>query len=462
MLRTHTCGELNKEMVDQKATLCGWVHSRRNHGSVIFIDIRDRYGLTQVVFVRGINKEAFKVAKKFKMEDSISVTGTVVARQENAVNKEIPTGEVELCAENLEVFSKSQDLPFMIEDGIEANEENRLMYRFLDLRRPEMLNRMVVRHKAAQAARKYLNGESFLEVETPMLTKSTPEGARDFLVPSRLSLGECYALPQSPQLFKQMLMVSGIDRYYQVAKCFRDEDLRKDRQPEFTQVDMEISYATEEDIYTTLEGMLKVIFKDAVGYDLQIPFPRMTHAEAMEKYGSDKPDLEGDDPYRFLWVTDFPLFKYNDDEQRWDSEHHPFTSPKPEDMEKLESDPGSVLSSSFDLVLNGNELGSGSVRIHDGELQKKIFELLNISEEEAKAKFDFLLRAFEYGPPPHAGFAIGLDRLITILTEAESIREVIAFPKNQKGICNLTAAPSKVSPSQLDELGVRIVDEVEE
>lgn len=458
MLRTHTCGELNEQFVEQEVTLCGWVQSRRDHGSVIFIDIRDRYGITQVVFVRGVSKEAYKVAKKLRMEDCIKVTGKVVLRNERAVNENIPTGYIELCAESAEVFSKADDLPFMIEDNSDASEDTRLMYRFLDLRRPRMTGRMVLRHKIAQSARSYLNSENFLEIETPMLTKSTPEGARDFLVPSRMTPGEFYALPQSPQLFKQMLMVSGMDRYYQVARCFRDEDLRKDRQPEFTQIDLELSYAEEEDIYSVIEGMVRNIFKEALDYDLKTPFARMTYKEAMQKYGSDKPDPGGDEPYRFLWVTDFPLFKYDDDTQRWVSEHHPFTSPKAEDISSFDTDPGTMSSRSFDLVFNGNELGSGSVRIHDAQVQKKVFDLLNISEEEAEAKFGFLLRGFRYGPPPHAGFAVGLDRLAAIVTDSASIREVIAFPKNQKGVCNMTEAPSKVSPSQLAELGVRIVE----
>jgi aspartyl-tRNA synthetase len=459
MLRTHTCGELRKDMSDSKTVLCGWVDSRRDHGKLVFIDIRDRYGLTQVVFIKSVAPEAYELARTLKAEDSIQVTGQVVPRSAKTVNPGLPTGEVEVCAEKLVIFSKSQDLPFPMQDADSVGDDLRLTWRYLDLRRPRMQERILIRHRLAQAARAYFNNLDFVEVETPMLTRSTPEGARDFLVPSRLNPGTFYALPQSPQLFKQLLMVAGFDRYYQITKCFRDEDMRKDRQPEFTQIDLEMSFVDEEDIYTLIEGLIYNVFKQALGYELKLPFPRMTHREAMETYGTDKPNLPGDDPYRFLWVVDFPLFKYNEVEKRWDSEHHPFTAPKKgTTIEDMEKDPGSVISSSYDLVLNGNELGSGSIRIHDRSLQQKVFSLLNISEDEARQKFGFLLNAFEYGPPPHGGFAAGLDRLTAIVTKTESIRDVIAFPKTQKGTCLMTEAPSKVSPSQLEELGVRIIE----
>jgi aspartyl-tRNA synthetase len=457
MFRTHTCGDLNKSHVGSKdVKLCGWVQNRRDHGGVSFIDIRDRFGLTQIVFVKGVDKEMFAEAKKLRMEDCVCITGEVNARQEKSVNPNMATGEIEVLAKGLQVYSRSADLPFMIEPNIDVAEDTRLKHRYLDLRRPDMKDNIVLRHKAAMAARNFLSENGFLEIETPTLNKSTPEGARDFLVPSRMNPGEFYALPQSPQLFKQMLMVSGMDRYFQVARCYRDEDLRKDRQPEFTQIDMEISFGGQEDLITIIEGMMKRMFKDTLGIELNTPFPRMTHKEAAEKYQSDKPNLPGDEPFRFLWVVDFPMFKYDKESNSWAAEHHPFTMPKAEDMDKIDTDPASMSSYAFDLVMNGNELGSGSVRIHDAEIQKKVFSRINLTEEEAKVKFDFLLRAFEYGPPPHAGFAVGLDRIVMLMRNAQSIRDVIAFPKNQKGQCLMSSAPSPVSPSQLDELCVRI------
>ncbi len=459
MLRTHTCGELRKEHSNKEVTLCGWVAKRRDHGKLIFIDIRDRYGITQVVFIPSVNKEAHDTAQKLGPEFVIKIRGKANARPEKMVNKEIPTGEIELVAEHLEILNPSLVPVFEIDETVDVSEEQRLAYRYLDLRRGPMLRSLQTRHKLCATARRYLDQKGFLDVETPVLTKSTPEGARDFLVPARLNTGKFFALPQSPQLFKQLLMVSGCDRYYQIVKCFRDEDLRADRQPEFTQLDMEMSFVSEEDIFTLCEGLYKEIFKEIKGVDIATPFPRMTHAEAMQKYQSDKPDVRKDknnkDEFAFLWVIDFPMFKYNKDEKRWESEHHPFTSLNEEDLpsfEKKEFD--KIRARSYDLVLNGSELGSGSIRIHRRDLQKKIFEIIGLSDQEAESRFGFLLKAFEYGAPPHAGIAFGIDRLVAILAGMDSIRDTMAFPKTQKGSCLLTDAPSSVDQKQLQELGI--------
>ena len=460
MLRTHTCGELRKEHGDQDVTLCGWVKARRDHGKLIFIDVRDRYGFTQVVFVPSVSKEAHDVAQKLGPEFVVKISGKVVVRPEKMVNKDIPTGEVELCAEKLEILNASEVPVFEIEDDADVSEELRLTYRYLDLRREKLLTVLHVRHKICTVVRNVFNEEQFIDVETPVLTKSTPEGARDFLVPARLSPGHFFALPQSPQLFKQILMVSGIDRYYQIVKCFRDEDLRADRQPEFTQIDMEMSYVTEEDVFEVTEKLFKAIFKEIKGIDLPTPFPRMTHAEAKEKYNSDKPDTrkEGEE-FAFVWIVDFPMFNYNEDEKRWDSEHHPFTSIKEEDLPYLENgEYGKARANSYDLVLNGNEIGSGSIRIHKKDIQKKIFDIIGLDKKEAEDRFGFLLKAFEYGAPPHAGAAYGLDRLVAVLMGFESIRDAIAFPKTQKGNCLMTDAPSYVDEGQLQELGLMTIN----
>ncbi len=456
MLRTHTCGELKKENANQEVTLCGWVASRRDHGKLIFIDVRDRYGLTQVVFVPSVSKDAHDVAQKLGPEFVVKITGKVNVRPPKMVNAELSTGEIELTAEKLEILNPSQVPVFEIDDKVEVAEESRLTYRYLDLRRAKMLQSIKVRHQLCSLIHQLLNSEGFLCVETPILTKSTPEGARDFLVPSRLNPGKFFALPQSPQLFKQLLMVSGIDRYYQIVKCFRDEDLRADRQPEFTQLDMEMSFVTEEDIFSLTEKLFKEIFKQVKGIDIPIPFPRMTHAEAMSKYKSDKPDIrQNPDEYAFLWVVDFPMFKFNKEEKRWESEHHPFTSVRDEDMHFLEKgEYEKARARSYDLVLNGSELGSGSIRIHKKDMQKKIFDIIGFSEEEAQKRFGFLLKAFEYGAPPHAGVAYGIDRLVSILLGLDSIRDTIAFPKTQKGSCLLTDAPSVVDAKQLKELSI--------
>ncbi len=458
-MRTHTCGELNKTFKDQEVVLCGWVHRRRDLGKLIFIDLRDRYGITQVVFVPSVSPDAHTLAQKLGPEFVVKIKGSVSVRPPKNVNADSTTGDVELLAKELEILNPSKVPVFEIDDHIEAGEDIRLTYRYLDIRRSKVREALVLRHKVCQAIRSFLNNEKFTEIETPVLTKSTPEGARDFLVPSRLTPGSFYALPQSPQLFKQILMVSGMDRYYQIVKCFRDEDLRADRQPEFTQLDMEMSFVDEEFIYALTERLYQYIFKVVLNVDLPIPFPRLTHAEAMAKYNSDKPDIRQDKSnakeFAFLWVVDFPLLKYNADEKRWDSEHHPFTGVNPQDIPHLESGAyEKVRGRCYDLVLNGNEIGSGSVRIHRRELQQKIFDIIGLPPEEAQSRFGFLLQAFEYGAPPHAGVAYGIDRIITILTGNESIRDCIAFPKTQKGTCLMTEAPSLVDKKQLKELGI--------
>ncbi|HPN88533.1 MAG TPA: aspartate--tRNA ligase [Candidatus Omnitrophota bacterium] len=458
MLRTHTCGELRKEHGEKEVILCGWVAARRDHGKLIFIDIRDRYGITQVVFIPSVSKEAHEVAQKLGPEFVIKVTGKVSVRPAKMVNAEMPTGEVELCATQLEILNTSLVPVFEIDDKVDVSEELRLTYRYLDLRRSKVRQALEVRHKLCAIIRELLNKENFIEVETPVLTKSTPEGARDFLVPSRLNLGSFYALPQSPQLFKQILMVSGFDRYYQIVKCFRDEDLRADRQPEFTQLDMEMSFITEEDIFSLTEKLFQKIFKEIKGVDIPIPFRRMTHQEAMTKYNSDKPDLrQKEDEFAFAWIIDFPMFKFNKEENRWESEHHPFTSVKEEDARYLETgEYEKIRARSYDLVLNGSELGSGSIRIHRKEMQRKVFDIIGLDQGQIEKRFGFLLKAFEYGAPPHAGVAYGIDRLVSILTGQDSIRDTIAFPKTQKGTCMMSDAPSEVDAKQVQDLGLML------
>ncbi len=461
MLRTHTCGELTEERIGEEVTLCGWVDSRRDHGKLIFIDLRDRYGLTQIIFLPKPNAATYELAKKLRNEDVVKIKGVVNRRPKKTENPKLSTGLIEIEAQELDILSPAQDLPFNVEDDIEVGEEIRLTHRYLDLRRAPVYQKLILRHKLNQGFRDFLNSQEFLEIETPFLTKSTPEGARDYLVPSRLQPNKFYALPQSPQLFKQILMVSGIDKYYQIVRCFRDEDLRRDRQPEFTQLDMELSFLGEEDIYSLVENMMAEVFSKCLGVKLKTPFLRLSHKEAISKYKTDKPDV-GQGDYRFLWVTDFPLFEYNKDDKRWQSCHHPFTSPREEDIPNLEKgDLSKIKARSYDLVLNGAEIASGSIRIHSALLQEEIFKILGISKEEAERKFGFLLRSFKYGVPPHGGIAFGLDRIYAIISGSESIRDVIAFPKTQKGSCLLSDAPSCIKESQLKDLYLKLIEEEE-
>jgi aspartyl-tRNA synthetase len=584
MIRTHNCGELSKADRDKNVVLCGWVASRRDHGDIIFMDLRDSHGVTQIVFDPEKNREAHLEAHELRNEYCVKVSGKVTLRPEGTVNPNIHTGDIEIEVMAAETISEAGTLPFEIKDGTSVSEEVRLKYRYLDLRRPSMQKKLEIRHRTSKFVADFLDSEGFLCVETPMLTKSTPEGARDYIVPSRVQQGYFYALPQSPQIFKQLLMVAGVEKYFQIVRCFRDEDLRADRQPEFTQIDMEMSFVDQDDILDVCERMFAGIFSEIMGREIKVPFKRMDHNEAMTRYGSDKPDtrfevflhdITGDmakcafkvfqnvinsdgrimalaapgygcssrkeiddltlfvgeygakglayfkveegglasqitkfftpqelelikertgacpgdmifmvadskdtacealgalrlkigrdkslidkERFDFLWVVDFPLFKFNRDEKRWVSEHHPFTSFREEDMELLESgELDKIRSKSYDLVLNGSEIGSGSVRIHRRDVQEKIFSALGLTPEESVKKFGFLLEAFSYGPPPHGGVAFGLDRLITLFTGDSSIREVIPFPKTQKGGCPLTGAPSEVGDNQLRDLGLRV------
>ena len=583
MKRSCYCGKVDESFIGKEIVVSGWVHSRRDHGGVIFIDLRDREGLVQIVF-QPEKKEIFAQAEHLRSEYVLSVKGLVRNRPEGTVNPNMFTGKVEIVVNELEIINTSPVLPLEVDDYKETSEEIRLKYRYLDLRRPSFQKNFILRHKISQTIREYLNKEGFLEIETPFLTKSTPEGARDFLVPARLAHGCFYALPQSPQIFKQILMVAGFDKYYQIARCFRDEDLRADRQLEFTQVDMEMSFIDEQDIMTIVEQMLSKIFKDVLGKEIQTPFLRMPYDEAMLRFGSDKPDTrfameikdftkelancgfgvfknviakgnvvrglcitggakfsrseidgltkfvgefgakglawmkitangaesnivkfftkeeidtiinkfgakDGDlvvfladevdivaqglgalrlkmgkqlgmidkNKFNFLWVVDFPLFAWDKEEKRWVANHHPFTAVKEEDVDKLTQEKaGQAKARAYDVILNGVELGGGSIRIHKSDMQSKVFNLLNITEESAKEKFGFLLDALTYGAPPHGGLAIGFDRLCALLIGEESIREVIAFPKTQKAICPLSNAPSEVAEKQLRELGIKI------
>ena len=576
-------GTLTKNDIGKEVKLAGWVLRRRDHGGVIFVDLRDRTGFAQIVFNPQVNEEAHNKAQDLRSEFVISVEGKVRARSEEMINPKIPTGEIEVMVEKLELLNTSETPPFMLEDDIDTNEEIRLKYRYLDLRRPKIFNNLYYRFLITNAFRKYLAENGFIDVETPILNKSTPEGARDFLVPSRLSAGDFYALPQSPQIFKQILMISGFDRYYQIAKCFRDEDLRADRQPEFTQVDIETSFLSTDEFLSIMEKVIADIVKEVYNIDLPLPLPRLSYKEAMENYGSDKPDTrfelklinvedavrgcdfavfknaldnkfiirclnakggeklsrkdiddftkyvgifgakglawmrvtenglesnivkffskenqnkileitkaeKGDllffvadtpkitfdalgnlrlkvaeklnlidkDKLNFLWVVEFPLFEYDYKEKRISATHHPFTAPVPEDIAILESDTLKVRSDTYDLVLNGNEIGGGGQRIYDSFVQAKIFNLLGISEEKAKERFGFLLDALKYGAPPMCGMAFGIDRVVMLLQKQESIREVIAFPKTQKGQCLMSGCPSTVDEEQLEELHLKI------
>ena len=451
MLRTHNCGELNKKHNNKTVKLCGWVDQIRTFGKIGFLKIRDRYGSTQAF----LNPQLAKEFGQLRKESVILLEGKVQLRPKKDINKKMPTGEIELSAENIEILNESEIIPLDLEK-IKSTEEIRLKYRYLDLRREHMQKNIQLRHKTAKAVRDFLDKENFLEIETPMMAKSTPEGARDYLIPSRVQKGKFYALPQSPQLFKQLLMVAGFDKYFQMVRCFRDEDLRSDRQPEFTQIDMEMSFIEEEDIYSLLEKMMKHIFKEVLDVEIKIPFPRITHKEAMNKYHTDRPHLKKDThKYSFLWVIDFPLFDYNKDEKRFVSTHHPFTMPKDEDLKNLEKTPEKAKSKAYDLVLNGEEIAGGSIRIHKEDIQKSIFKALKINDKEAKEKFGFLLDAFKYGAPPHGGIAFGFDRLVAIMCGEDSIRDVIAFPKNKDAKDLMLNAPSSVNKSQLNELGLK-------
>jgi len=457
MLRTNTCEELNIKDLDKEVVICGWVHRIRSHGKLIFLDLRDRTGLIQVVFNLKEDERLFKSAETLKSEYVVRIKGKVFKRPEGTENPKIPTGQIEIIAKDLDILNKSLIPPFEITEDIDATEEMRLKYRYLDLRRRKVYDLLLLRHNLYRVIRNFLEKEKFMEVETPFLTKSTPEGARDYLIPSRLNRGEFFALPQSPQLFKQILVIGGIDRYFQITRCFRDEDLRKDRQPEFTQLDLEMAFIDEEDIFSLTERLMQEIFLKLKEIRIKIPFLRLSFEEAQNKYKTDKPDLRKEKTdFAFCWITDFPLFKYNEEEKRWDSEHHPFTAPKEDDLKILKKDPSKVKARSYDLILNGQEIGSGSIRIHNKKSQEKIFNLLGIPKKEVKERFGFLLKALNYGAPPMGGIAFGIDRILAILADVSTIREVIAFPKTQKAICPLTGAPSKVDKKQLEELGIEI------
>jgi aspartyl-tRNA synthetase len=582
--RSHSCNELRAADNGVEVVLMGWVQRRRDHGGLIFVDLRDREGLTQVVFNPEINPDTHIKAGVLRDEYVLAVRGLVNLRPPDMVNLNLPTGEIEVMVEELRILNAAKTPPFELEDyRVDISEALRLKYRYLDLRRPSVMQNLIFRHRAAQVTRQYLNGQDFIEVETPILTKSTPEGARDYLVPSRIQPGQFFALPQSPQLFKQLLMMAGLDRYYQLCRCFRDEDLRADRQPEFTQIDLEMAFITEADVYRVVEGLIVALFGELRGVELATPFPRLTYQECLDRFGLDRPDTrfglelkdvtdlvregefhqfrevvdqggivkalrgpglnklsrkeldelidlagvygarglawvklqsqgwqsplakffpdelknaiterlgarEGDlllfiadtpevactamgqvrltlgereglmpeDTYHPVWVTDFPLLEYDPDEGRFVAMHHPFTAPKEEDLPLLATEPGRVRARSYDLVLNGVEIGGGSIRINRRDIQQQVFEVLKISDEEAEEKFGFLLEALEYGAPPHGGVAFGFDRLVAILCGAKSIREVIAFPKTQKAACPVTRAPALVDPEQLLELGLRV------
>jgi aspartyl-tRNA synthetase len=456
MLRTHTCGELRGTDAGKKVSLCGWVDSQRIQGKLSFIVLRDRYGTTQVF----VNPELTKKAGVLSRETVVRIEGEVKKRPDNQVRKEMLTGEIELSAIDIQILNHADPLPLELDESIISTEDVRLKYRFLDLRKKRLQKNLELRHKVTTAMRNFLDKEKFLELETPILAKSTPEGARDYLVPSRVNKGNFYALPQSPQIFKQLFMVAGYDRYFQIARCFRDEDLRADRQPEFTQLDVEMSFIEERDIQDVIERLLQYIWKEVLNVDIQVPFPRISYAEAIEKYNSDKPDFrknkEDPNEYAFLWVVDFPLLEWNEEDKRYYAMHHPFTSPKLEQTDLLETKPGEVKARAYDVVLNGFELGGGSIRIHNRDLQNKMFKALGIGEEEAERKFGFLLNAFRYGAPPHGGIALGLDRLAMLMAGEESLREVIAFPKNKEAKDLMLDAPSDVSEAQLNDLGLKL------
>lgn len=452
MLRTHSCGELRKEHIGKKTKLSGWVDTIRNHGKVWFIDLRDRYGKTQIVFVEGNNNDFREKLRDISVESCISVEGEVVARKKGTENKEIETGEIEIFAESITIYNKCPAMPFELNDN-SVGEDVRLKYRFLDLRSKKMQNNLILRHKVLKAINDFMDKENFIYIETPILAKSTPEGARDYIVPSRVHPTKFYALPQSPQIFKQLMMVAGFDRYYQIARCFRDEDLRADRQPEFTQLDIEMSFVDVEDIISEMENMVSFVFKEALNVDIKTPFPRISYEEAMKKYGRDNPDTRREgEKFAFVWVLDFPMFEWKEEDKRWYAMHHPFTSPEEDaDFNNL----AKIKAKAYDLVLNGSEIGGGSIRIHNFETQKKVFEALGMKEGEFKDKFGFLLNALSHGAPPHGGIAFGLDRVLQIMTESESIRDVITFPKNKAAQDIMMDAPSEISEQQMKEVHLK-------
>lgn len=451
MLRTHTCGELNETCIGKKVKLTGWIHTIRDHKKVAFIDLRDRYGLTQIVY------DPSKIKEELKDECVILVEGKVVKREDKFLNKKIPTGAIEVKADSIKLLNKVENLPFEVNKDKELNDEIRLKYRYLDLRKPANREKLVFRHKVAIAVREFLNNEGFIEVETPLLVKNTPGGARNYIVPSRTNKGKFYALPESPQLYKQILMIAGLDKYYQIAKCLRDEDLRQDRQPEFTQIDIEMSFLEEEDIFNLIEGLLKGLFKKVLNENIETPFLRMSYADAVSKYKCDKPDLrKGKDKFAFCWVVDFPLLEYSQEEKKLVSMHHPFTSPKEEDLKFLEKNPEKVRARAYDIVLNGVEVGGGSIRINKPDMQQKIFDVLKIDKKTAKEKFGFLIEALSYGAPVHGGIAIGFDRLVALMQGLSDIREVIAFPKNKAAENPMDGCPAEITERQLKELGIKI------
>ncbi|MEM4625206.1 MAG: aspartate--tRNA ligase [Candidatus Pacearchaeota archaeon] len=453
MLRTHNLSEIDEKLIGKRVKIAGWIDVIREHGKMIFIDLRDRYSKVQAVIFS--NNNQFKEAKNLSREYCIGIDGIVNLRPKGTENPKISSGKVEVLIENFEIYNSCLELPFQLDEE-KVSEEVRLKYRFLDLRRESLKNNLIFRHRFVKTVRDFFDKNGFIEIETPMLGKSTPEGARDYIVPSRVNPGKFYALPQSPQLYKQLLMVSGFDRYFQIAKCLRDEDLRADRQPEFTQIDVEMSFVEEGDIYSVVEDLMKYCFKEVMNIDIKTPFRRISYDEAIKRYKSDKPDLrkETGEQFSFVWIVDFPMFEYNSEERKYDAAHHPFCMPS--NVKDLEKDPLKIKAKTYDLVLNGSEILSGSIRIHNPDIQLRVFKILGISEEEARKKFGFMLNAFSYGAPPHGGFAIGLDRLILILTNSESIREVIAFPKNQSAVDPMLEAPSELSEKQLKEVHIRL------
>ncbi|MFH1290206.1 MAG: aspartate--tRNA ligase [Nanoarchaeota archaeon] len=444
MLRTHTCGELRKEDVGKKVKLCGWVDSIRSHGKVNFIDLRDRYGKTQIVTLGKL---------EVKLEYCIQVNGEVVARKKGMENKDMFTGEIEVFTKDIKVFNSCPTLPFELNDE-KVSEEVRSKYRYLDLRNKFLQDKLILRHKLYRAILDYMDRQGFVYLETPILAKSTPEGARDYIVPSRVNPGTFYALPQSPQIFKQLSMVAGFDKYFQIARCFRDEDLRADRQPEFTQLDVEMSFIDQEDLMKEMEGLYKYIWKEVLGEDIRTPFPRLSYKEAMKKYGKDNPDIhKKGEKWAFVWIVDFPAFQWDEENKRFYAVHHPFTSP--EDNADF-SKPKDIKAKAYDLVLNGSEIGGGSIRIHDKETQSKVFKTLSISDQEAEKKFGFLLNALSHGAPPHGGIAFGLDRIAQLLTNSDNIRDVIPFPKNKAAQDVMMNAPSPISAAQLKEANIKL------